>query len=516
MKVAPEFRNRARSPQDEGAHTRGGTRGHWESAPTRHHPHHEHHHHQQHSTLADGNFSSEFDDLSFEEIRLNSKSPMARNRVGNPNSSHSSPGVRSRLGPFGSPDRSVEAPSGDDFGDSMTANRPGLPLAGRRVNRRASMETKSRKRQLRNLLHLSKNFTNPKRNQRLLTSQFDTKNLVNLLRETLTALLREGFQELAEPLHVNPIGGAVEGWKLRSDCNHIFAAAIKAIVFADQDDHALKPDLRKMSRGNVGETVLHQVLLLKPSSDTPQYNDIIARYLIENHQELIDITYSSSAYWGEVALHICVVNNDLYLFNDLLNARADCVTPRACGEFFLPFPQATNMAPGSIHREHHPVYGTEDQHVLENFKDNPQYVYYGEYVHSFCACSKQVAMLDKCLEHNANINAQDTLGNTALHVVIMLSHRYKCDTSKVMAPVLMKRGARIDIANHEGYTPLLLCAHYGNVEVFDILLQAYRDTQWVYGHTGLFTCVSRFQCVGCWSCHAALLLTASIIGAVLI
>jgi hypothetical protein len=65
----------------------------------------------------------------------------------------------------------------------------------RRVARRASTETKSRKRQLRNLLNLSKNFANPnKRNQRLLTSQFDTKNLVNLLRETLTALLREGFQ----------------------------------------------------------------------------------------------------------------------------------------------------------------------------------------------------------------------------------------------------------------------------------------------------------------------------------
>ena len=189
------------------------------------------------------------------------------------------------------------------------------------------MESKSRKRQLKNLLHLSKNFTNPKQNQRLLTSQFDTKNLVNLLRETLTALLREGFQELAEPLHVNPIGGAVEGWRLRSDCNHIFAAAIKAIVFTDQDQGA-RPDLRKMSRGNVGETVLHQVLLLKPSSDTPQYNDIIARYLIEQHQELIDLTYSSSTYWGEAALHICVVNNDLYLFNDLLSARADCCTPR--------------------------------------------------------------------------------------------------------------------------------------------------------------------------------------------
>jgi hypothetical protein len=37
------------------------------------------------------------------------------------------------------------------------------------------------------------------------------------------------------------------------------------------------------------------------------------------------------------------------------------------------------------------------------------------------------------------------------------------------------------------YSPLLLAAQFGNVEVFSILLVAYRDTQWVYGHTGLFT-----------------------------
>ena len=171
---------------------------------------------------------------------------------------------------------------------------------------------------------------------------------------------------------------------------------------------------------------------------------------------------------------------------------------RACGEFFLPYPQATSTATTSIYRKFHPTYvsgrprtclnvsdqnivtrcvshghryETKHEDILDEFKDNPQFVYYGEYIHSFCACCKQVAMLDKCLEHGANINAQDTLGNTALHVVIMLSHRYKCDTSAVMAPILMKRGASIDVQNHDGYTPLLLCAHYGDVDVFNILLQ---------------------------------------------
>ena len=304
--------------------------------------------------------NSDFEDLDFYDAAVDAKTTSSEERSAAAASAGAS-GVQ-RRGRNGAK-RFLER-TDTNLTDPMSANRPGFPLPrkldARRVARRTSIESKSRKRQLKNLLHLSKNFTNKKKNQRLLTSQFDTKNLVNLLRETLTALLREGFQELAEPLHVNPIGGAVEGWKLRSDCNHIFDAAIKAIVFADQDGNQ-RPDLRKMSRGNVGETVLHQVLLLKPSSEFPHYNDIIARYLIEHHQELIDLTYSSSAYWGEVALHICVVNNDLYLFNDLLNARADCVTPRACGEFFLPFPQATNMAPGSVNREHHPAYGTKHQ-----------------------------------------------------------------------------------------------------------------------------------------------------------
>ncbi len=83
---------------------------------------------------------------------------------------------------------------------------------------------------------------------------------------------------------MNPISGEVEGWRLRADCNHVFAAAIRAIAFSNQDVGSVKPDLRRMSRGSVGETVLHQALLLKPSSDTPQYNDLIARYLIEHHQ----------------------------------------------------------------------------------------------------------------------------------------------------------------------------------------------------------------------------------------
>lgn len=360
-------------------------------------------------------------------------------------------------------------------------------VSGKRISRRASMKPKYRNSQLKSLLNFSKNFSEPKASQRLLTTQFDTKNLVNLLRETLTALLREGFQELAEPIHVNPTGGNVEGWKLRPDCVHIFDAAVKAIVATERDSREERPNLCKMARGNVGETILHQVLLLKSSSDTPHYNDIIARYLIEHHQELIDLPYSSSTYWGEVALHICVVNKDFYLFSDLLNARADCTNPRACGEFFCPFPQATNFAKGSIHRKFHPLCKTKKFHILESIKNNRQYIYYGEYIHSFCACSQQVAMLDQCIERGASINAQDSFGNTALHVVIVLSHRYKCNTSKNMAPILMQRGAAIDISNNEGYTPLLLAAHYGNVEVFEILLQAYRDTQWVYGHTGLFT-----------------------------
>jgi hypothetical protein len=112
----------------------------------------------------------------------------------------------------------------------------------------------------------------------VVSSPAPTRVLTNKALSSETTKTNHFVQELAEPLHVNPIGGAVEGWKLRSDCHHIFAAAVKAIVFVDQDPGAdARPDLRRMTRGAVGETVLHQVLLLKPSSDAPQYNDIIAR-----------------------------------------------------------------------------------------------------------------------------------------------------------------------------------------------------------------------------------------------
>ena len=48
----------------------------------------------------------------------------------------------------------------------------------------------------------------------------------------MTALLREGFQELAEPLHVNPIGGAVSAdlervaSSMSNDDNQAFVVAV--------------------------------------------------------------------------------------------------------------------------------------------------------------------------------------------------------------------------------------------------------------------------------------------------
>ena len=46
------------------------------------------------------------------------------------------------------------------------------------------------------------------------------------------------------------------------------------------------------------------------------------------------------------------------------------------------------------------------------------YIYYGEYILSFAVSTESVEMLDAAMAAGADVNAQDTLGNTAMHVVL--------------------------------------------------------------------------------------------------
>ncbi len=60
--------------------------------------------------------------------------------------------------------------------------------------------------------------------------------------------------------------------------------------------------------------------------------------------------------------------------------------------------------------------------------------------------------------------------------------RYKCDTSKLMAPVLMKRGASINIANHEGCAVVARFSFAGDIATSTHRQASLKRGTWEAGH----------------------------------
>lgn len=60
------------------------------------------------------------------------------------------------------------------------------------------------------------------------------------------------------------------------------------------------------------------------------------------------------------------------------------------------------------------------------------YAYYGEYPIHFAAATGNQEIYDYLIDHGADPNAQDTFGNTALHMVVICNQvvRLFCDEDK--------------------------------------------------------------------------------------
>lgn len=101
----------------------------------------------------------------------------------------------------------------------------------------------------------------------------------------------------------------------------------------------------------------------------------------------------------------------------------------------------------------------------------------GELPLSLAACTKQWDVVTYLLDNKhqcASLQATDSLGNTALHALVMIADNSKENSALVirMYDDLLQAGARLcpsvqleDICNLEGLTPLKLAAKEGKIEV---------------------------------------------------
>ncbi|KAJ8793723.1 hypothetical protein J1605_003534 [Eschrichtius robustus] len=164
-----------------------------------------------------------------------------------------------------------------------------------------------------------------------------------------------------------------------------------------------------------------------------------------NPRPLVNAQCTDEYYQGHSALHIAIEKRSLPCVKLLVENGAD-VHARACGQFFQKKSQETCF-------------------------------YFGEMPLSLAACTKQWDVVTYLLENPhqpASLQAADSLGNTALHALVMIADNSAENTELVthMYDGLLQAGARLcptvqleDIPNLQGLTPLKLAAKEGKIEV---------------------------------------------------
>jgi transient receptor potential cation channel subfamily V protein 5 len=166
---------------------------------------------------------------------------------------------------------------------------------------------------------------------------------------------------------------------------------------------------------------------------------------------------------------MAIVNENPLMVRYLLSHGAD-VNQRCCGRFFLPDDQKNKL---EAHRGELPRLPTHtNYHGL---------TYFGEYPLTFAAILGHDEGIRLLVAYGADINKQDSNGNTALHLLVIndnfvLFWRINfftfsfqnlsifCDLKEVFK-LLTEMNASLDLANNQGLTPLTLAASLARKEV---------------------------------------------------
>ncbi|XP_071948239.1 transient receptor potential cation channel subfamily V member 5-like [Antedon mediterranea] len=211
-------------------------------------------------------------------------------------------------------------------------------------------------------------------------------------------------------------------------------------------------------RGSVGETILHLCFLNK----TKIHMELAMR-LVTAYPTLINDIYTNDMYYGETCLHMAIANDNFKMVQFLVEHNAD-INARCCGHFFSTEDQLKTR------------YDTYDhEHVQIALKtDYDGAKYWGEYPLSFAASLGFTDIFRYLHAKGGDMNAQDSNGNTALHIAVI-------HNQLEILTIAFELGGNLAVQNRRGFSCLSLAAYLVRPVLFEHILNLERELEWNFG-----------------------------------